>query len=311
MKTNYFFMIASAGIIVGMLSVFVYNKNIKSNPPISVSYNPYESGVYASGIIESFQRNGSNVNIYPEISGRVESIPVVDGMRVKKGDPLFVVESHTQQETAKKSKSQVDYQIEALANAQQQYDKLNNAYQINPKAVSKLDYDNAKSNLVLAAEALRVAQGQLNIDESTLAKYTVHAPFDGVVLRVVPSPGDYVSPAIGAYDPYTQGNLPVVQLATESEFLQVRAYIDEILTPRLPDTSELEATLFVRGLNNHAIPLKFVNIQPYTIPNIQLSDARNERVDVRVLPIIFQFERPKDIQIFPGQLVDVYIKGKS
>jgi HlyD family secretion protein len=41
-----------------------------------------------------------------------------------------------------------------------------------------------------------------------------------------------------------------------------------------------------------------------------LSDQRTERVDVRVLPIIFRFERPKDIDVYPGQLVDVYIGEK-
>ena len=62
-------------------------------------------------------------------------------------------------------------------------------------------------------------------------------------------------------------------------------------------------------MNNKAVPLEYVNIQPYTIPNIELSDQRNERVDVRVLPIIFKLKRPEDINIFPGQLVDIYIKG--
>jgi HlyD family secretion protein len=28
------------------------------------------------------------------------------------------------------------------------------------------------------------------------------------------------------------------------------------------------------------------------------------------LPIIFKFKKPEDINIFPGQLVDVYLKGK-
>jgi HlyD family secretion protein len=52
-------------------------------------------------------------------------------------------------------------------------------------------------------------------------------------------------------------------------------------------------------------------MQPYTIPKIQLSDQRSERVDVRVLPIIFKFKKPEDINLFPGQLVDIFIKGKA
>jgi HlyD family secretion protein len=56
------------------------------------------------------------------------------------------------------------------------------------------------------------------------------------------------------------------------------------------------------------VPLEFVRVQPYVSPKVQLSDQRTERVDVRVLPIIFKFEKPKDIAMYPGQLVDVYIE---
>jgi HlyD family secretion protein len=33
-------------------------------------------------------------------------------------------------------------------------------------------------------------------------------------------------------------------------------------------------------------------------------------VDVRVLPVIFRFQRPTDVAVYPGQLVDVYIQVK-
>ena len=39
---------------------------------------------------------------------------------------------------------------------------------------------------------------------------------------------------------------------------------------------------------------------------IELSNQRQERVDLRVLPVIFRFEK-KDAPVYPGQLVDVYI----
>ncbi|CAM2762412.1 Uncharacterised protein [Legionella steigerwaltii] len=84
-----------------------------------------------------------------------------------------------------------------------------------------------------------------------------------------------------------------------------------VIVPTLPSSSHLEATMFVRGISNRGIPLKFIKIQPYLIPNIQLSNERTERVDVRVLPVIFKFIKPDDINIFPGQLVDIYIKGKK
>ena len=55
------------------------------------------------------------------------------------------------------------------------------------------------------------------------------------------------------------------------------------------------------------MPLTFVRVQPYVSPKIELSDQRQERVDLRVLPVIFEFTPPPHVAVYPGQLVDVYI----
>jgi HlyD family secretion protein len=71
----------------------------------------------------------------------------------------------------------------------------------------------------------------------------------------------------------------------------------------------MKAQMFIRGTDIH-IPLQYVRIQPYVSPKIELSNERTERVDVRVLPVIFSFDMPKNISVYPGQLVDVYIEEK-
>jgi HlyD family secretion protein len=114
-----------------------------------------------------------------------------------------------------------------------------------------------------------------------------------------------VSPQ-GAYDSYTQGMNPVLVLGTPQTSLHVRCYIDEILVPRLPPPSKIKAQMTIRG-TSVKIPLNFVRVQPFVSPKIELSDQRQERVDVRVLPIIFSFEKPKDVNLYPGELVDVYV----
>jgi HlyD family secretion protein len=89
----------------------------------------------------------------------------------------------------------------------------------------------------------------------------------------------------------------------------VRVYIDEILIHRLADTTQLTAEMFIRGTDIH-VPLTFIRIQPYVSPKIELADSRQERVDLRVLPIIFRFASAKTFTLYPGQLVDVYVSAK-
>jgi HlyD family secretion protein len=86
----------------------------------------------------------------------------------------------------------------------------------------------------------------------------------------------------------------------------VRCYVDEILVSRLPSPSQIKTTMTIRGTNTQ-IPLSFERIQPFVSPKVELSDQRQERVDVRVLPIVFRLDRPKDTILYPGELVDVYI----
>jgi HlyD family secretion protein len=64
--------------------------------------------------------------------------------------------------------------------------------------------------------------------------------------------------------------------------------------------------MIIRGSGAH-VPLQFVRVQPYVTPKIELSDERQERVDVRVLPVIFDFRADPALKLYPGMLVDVYI----
>jgi HlyD family secretion protein len=141
--------------------------------------------------------------------------------------------------------------------------------------------------------------------KALLAEYTICAPVDGTVLSLQTGVGSYVSPQ-GAYDTYTQGMDPVAVLGRTETYLQVRAYIDEVLVSRLPPPGKMQAEMFIRGTSVH-VPLTFARIVPYVSPKIELSDQRQERVDVRVLPVIFHFQRPKTLSLYPGELVDVYV----
>ncbi len=230
--------------------------------------------------------------------------------------------------------AQVENAKATLKNAQDVLAKEERSYRLDPKSVSLNDLDNARNAEKIAATNLEVVQKQYALtkagawiydiqnqekqydalskayaaSEALLAKYTIRAPVDGVVLSVQAAVGSYVSPQ-GAYDSYTQGMDPLIVMGTPQTHLEVRAYVDEILVGRLPDPAKIDAQMFVQGTDIH-LPLTFVRLQPYVSPKIELSDQRQERVDVRVLPVIFSFEKPKDLNLYPGQLVDVYIGEK-
>ena len=132
---------------------------------------------------------------------------------------------------------------------------------------------------------------------------------DGVVLAINAAVGSYASPQ-GVYATYTQSFAPPVVIGSSRGSFSVRCYVDEILVHRLPAPDRIRAEMVLRGPNLR-IPLQFVRVQPYVTPKIDLSDQRLERVDVRVLPVIFRFDVPPGAAVYPGELVDVYIGLRS
>jgi HlyD family secretion protein len=244
---------------------------------------------------------------------------------------LRELKAQPRRENLEVAKAQVDNAKASLKSAHDQLAKLLRAYDMDAKSVSEDALDNAKNAEGIAATGLEVVQKQYALmkagawiydiqnEERTSAafwksylasaalldKYTIRAPADGVVLAVRSGVGSYVS-SQGAYDSYTQGMGPLLVMGLPQDHLQVRAYIDEILVHELPEPAKIRAEMFIRGTAQH-LSLSFVRIQPYVSPKIELSDARQERVDLRVLPVIFRFERPASLHLYPGQQVDVYV----
>jgi HlyD family secretion protein len=305
-RNKVIFILAILGLLTGVVSAYIFSIEKKPQPPaFNPASNPYAKGIYANGIIESYQANGANINIYPEVPGTIKHILVSEGAIIKKGAPLILIDDSVQRATVEQQKSQVDLASANLKSSQDQLDKLRKSSELEPRSVSKNDLDNAENAVNVAKANIEVARKQYELGQTLLSKYTVKAPIDGSILSINAAVGSYIS-AAGSYDSYSQGFMPILVMGSSQTYIGVRCYIDEILISRLPQASQMHAQMLIRG-TNISIPLEYVRVQPYVSPKIELSSQRTERVDVRVLPVLFRFERPKNINIYPGQLVDVYI----
>ncbi|MGA8146341.1 MAG: efflux RND transporter periplasmic adaptor subunit [Gallionellaceae bacterium] len=320
MRNKLLFALAIIGILAGFVSAYIFSIKQKPLPPaFKPASNPYEKGIYANGIIESYQTSGENINIYPEVPGTVTRILVAEGQHVKAGIPLLMLDDSVQRATAEQQKAQAESAREQIGLAkanlkslQDTLDKQKKSYDLDPKSVSKDVLDTAQNAVEVAKANVDVAQKQYEAalkayqaSNVLLSKYLIKAPSDGAALSINTAVGSYIS-SLGSYDSYTGEALPPIVMGNLQNYIGVRCYIDEILISRLPQPAKMRARMFIRG-TNITIPLEYVRAQPYVSPKIELSNQRTERVDVRVLPVIFRFVQPKDISLYPGQLVDVYI----
>ncbi len=361
MKPRIELVLAFLGLAAGLIGAYLYGLHgAPLAPAFNPAANPYSKGIYAEGIVESYQNNGENINIYPNVAGTIVELPIHEGQVVRRGTILLRMDDSVQRATAEQQKSQAEaahatleelqaeprketfeiskaqviYARAQLKNAQDELQKQEASYRLDSKSVSKYTLDDAINAVKVAAGNLKVVQRNYELtkagawsydirnqektfeadekaylsSKSLLAWYTVRAPADGRVLAIQAAVGSYVGPQ-GTYDTYTQGSDPVVVMGPSEEYISVRCYIDEILIHRLAPGPQMQARMFIRG-TNLSVPLEFVRVQPYVSPKIELSDERLERVDVRVLPVIFRFARPTTFVVYPGQLVDVYVAEK-
>ena len=310
MRNKLLFGFAILGVLLAIGSAYISGIPAKPQPPaFKPAENPYAKGIYANGIVETAQTSGENINVYPEVPGTVVKILVTEGQHVIAGTPLFILEDSVQRSTTESAKAQIDVAKANFKSLQDQYSKQKASWALDSRSVSKDVLDTAENAAKAAKATLELAQKQYQAANALLGKYVIKALSDGTVLSINTAIGSYIS-SQGVYDTYTGVFQPVMVLGNMKGDLAVRCYVDEILINRIPDPSEIQARMTIQGTKVN-IPLKFVRIQPNVSPKIELSSQRTERVDVRVLPVIFSFEKREGMLIYPGQLVDVYIGKKN
>ena len=267
------------------------------------------------------------------------------GETVKKGDPLFLVDDRalkaqlkSNQATVASAQAQVEKLVHqprpeevapaeaavavARANVQMQTDLADRDRRlVATKSVSEEEYrqhdlamqvarqqelqaemqlrlTNAgawKYDIDIARAAVDVAKAQAEQTETDLKRALVTAPEDGVVLQVNVFRGEYVG---------TPPSQALVVLGAIERKVHVRVDVDEHDIPRFKAGAPARASL--RGTPEVSYPLEFVRVEPYVIPKKSLTGDNTERVDTRVLQVIYRLN-VADRPIYVGQQMDVFI----
>jgi len=148
--------------------------------------------------------------------------------------------------------------------------------------------------------ALRVKQAEAQVQavETEIDRLTVRAPVDGEVMQVKIHVGEFAQAGPLQTPLMVVGNV---------DTMNVRVDVDEHDAWRVKAGSPAEAN--VRGNSSLKTTLSFVRFEPYVVPKKSLTGDSTERVDTRVLQVIYSFD-PKTLPIYIGQQVDVFIKGE-
>jgi RND family efflux transporter MFP subunit len=288
--------VAMLGAICALFVVFWSGKKEPPQPiPFPPPSSPYAHFIAGAGIVEA---SSENISIGSPFSEIVTKVYVVEGDRVKIGDPLFHLDLRSFEARLATANEQLRAAEITYENQKIQfnfYERLQDK-----RAVSEQAYQQAYYALQEAEAQVKVAQAVQLQALTDIERSIIRAPVDGEILQVVIHVGE-IAPTV----PFVSSQSTLVLMGTVQP-LQIRIDIDEDDAWRFIKGSK--ATAFVRGNSNINFPLQFLRVEPYIIPKASFTGDTTERIDTRVLQVLYRFEK-QDLPIYAGQILDVFIES--
>ncbi|MHA6332695.1 efflux RND transporter periplasmic adaptor subunit [Qipengyuania sp. CAU 1752] len=281
----------------------------EGTPPRATGELANAARVAGSGVVEP---SSEIIDIGTALSGLVTDLRVQPGDYVSKGQPLFTVDTRAIESQLRQAEASITEARAAIAEAQAGQATAGRQLALyrsvdDPAAVSRAEViraegeaSAARTRLQLARARLEAAKAAGNSARTELGRATVRAPIAGEILAVNIRPGEFLSTVGG-------GSLRFIEMG-QTRPLHVRIDIDEEQAPRL--AMGAQAIVSPRGAANRQVKADFVRAEPLVVPKRSLTNAAAERVDVRVLQVIYRL--PESDGLFRvGQQVDAFIPAKA
>jgi HlyD family secretion protein len=309
MKRSILPLIALAALSFGIISVVRSQPRTESNvPPSPPPFSPYDHAVAAEGLVEA---SSENISIGTPIADVVTEVPVTVGQVVKCHEPLFKLDDRqlradlaTRQADLGVAMTQVKVDSALYDDAKQQLDfaeTLSDKRAISSEEFARRRFaaEAAKARLESANAQVSAAAAQVKSVETKIERTIVRAPIDGQVLQVKIHVGEFAPAGVTA--------TPLVLLG-RLQPLNIRVDVDEHEAWRVNPSAKATAT--VRGNASLKTPVSFVRFEPFVLPKKSLTGDSTERVDTRVLQVIYRVDNDA-LPLFVGQQMDVFIEAPA
>lgn len=287
--------LALLGVVVIIAAIVLDNRPKDSaGPPIQWPEVPFSSYVAGAGIVEA---SNGNIVIGTPVAGIVTAVYVQWGDQVALGDRLFKIDDHDIKAQRLSANASA---VEAKAHLTQAREQLRLAESVpDQRAISREEVGNRRSAVAIAEAAWLAAKARASQVNLSVDRLTIRAMQPGKVLQINIHPGEFAQSG-------TQGK-PLLLLG-DIQRLSVRVDIDEFDAFRIAPGAA--AVAFVRGAPGRPVALKFERIEPYVGPKAALTGNPTERVDSRVLQVVYSFDS-NVLPVYVGQQVDVYVQTQA
>ncbi len=294
------------GVLFGIFMVKQGAKKPAVAPAVvQPSYAEYHSEVAGAGLVEA---STENIAVATPVAGVVTELYVKVGDSVKAGQPLFKLDDRNLQASVLVQRAAIASAEAKLKVEQAMHADMTNQLEFyqsvaDIRAVSREELDRKKfavqtqdAQIASARAEIAAAEAQLKAVQIDIERLTIDAPVDGRVLQVNLRLGEYAQTGPVATPLMLLGN---------TDQMNVRVDVDENDAWKV--RADAPAIAKVRGKPDAKMPLTLVRIEPYVIPKKSLTGDSTERVDTRVLQVIYRIDGIPPVPVYVGQQMDVSI----
>ena len=133
-------------------------------------------------------------DIRPQISGRITQICVKEGARVKKGQPLVILDQVPYQAAVRNAEAKLNSAKAQLATARQNLEGKEQLFKQN--VIGDFDLNKARNEAAEAEAALAEAKADLTTAQNELSYTVIKSPSDGVLSMIEYRIGELVDPSM-------------------------------------------------------------------------------------------------------------------
>ncbi|ACH38415.1 efflux pump, RND family, membrane fusion protein [Citrifermentans bemidjiense Bem] len=285
--------LAAVGLAIGVVAVIRENRTSQpARPAVQPAAGPFTSFVAGAGIIEP---SSGNVAVGTPVPGIVKRVFVKWGDWVRAGEPLLQIDDR---DLRARLPSALARKKEAAARFEQARVQLRIADSVpDRRAISLEELETRRAAVAIASAALEGAQAEIEQLKAETSRRTIRAPEQGRILRVEVRPGEFA--------PSGAPSTPLLELGDDRQF-HVRVDVDEHDAWRV--RAGAAAVASVPGNPNLRTSLHFMRIEPSLVRKTSLTGSSTERVDTRVLQVIYRFDPERLPEVYIGQQMDVWIQ---
>lgn len=289
--------LALLGAVIAVVAVVDTNRPVAVKlPAVAPAQAPFPFYVAGVGITEIGR---GNIAIATTVAGVITAVHVHVGDAVAPGDPLFKIDDRDLQAVLRVEVAKAQEAQAAFSKPRHRLDYVSHLARLDPDAVSAQTLSELRDDVAAAGSAVESAKAAVAQTRVEIERREVRAPASGRILQINTRVGEYAA----------TGELATpLMLMGDDTRMYVRVDVDESDAWRIRPQAAAQAV--VRGNPALKTPLRFEYIEPFVAPKTSLTGRTTERSDVRVLRVIYSFER-KALPVYVGQQMDVFIQAPA